>query len=144
MDAVETIDPAPAATAGGRTLRLPLGLLGLERIKEYVLLSDPDEAPFMWLQAKEDPTLAFVVLPPQPVLANYLPDISTDDARFLGAERSDELTLLCIVTLQDARHATVNLKGPLVVNRRTGMAKQVIPVNAADFSVQHPLPLAQS
>ena len=32
------------------TIQLPLGLLGFESIKEYVLLSKPDEAPFLWLQ----------------------------------------------------------------------------------------------
>lgn len=144
MDAVATIDSAPPATAGGQTVRLPLGLLGLERIKEYVLLADPAEEPFQWLQAKDEPALAFVVISPQPIFPGYLPEISNEDAQYLGAAGSEELTLLCIVTLQDAHRATVNLKGPLVVNRRTWLAKQIIPSNAAEFSVQHPLPVAQS
>jgi flagellar assembly factor FliW len=33
----------------------------------------------------------------------------------------------------------VNLKGPIVVNRHTLVAKQVVPHNAADYSVRHPL-----
>jgi flagellar assembly factor FliW len=123
---------------------MPLGLLGLERVKEYVLQADPTEDPFLWLQAKHDPTLAFVVVPPQPLFPDYLPDISAEDAAFLGASSSEDLRLLCIVTLRDANRATVNLKGPVVVHRRTWLAKQVIPVNAARFSVQHPLPVAQS
>jgi len=36
----------------------------------------------------------------------------------------------------------VNLKGPIVINRRTLTGKQVIPVNAAEYAIRHPLPLA--
>ena len=123
---------------------MPLGLLGLERIKEYVLLSDPAEEPFLWLQAKSDSTLAFIVVPPQPLFPEYLPDVTREDATFLGAETAEDLELLCIVTLRGPDRATVNLKGPVVLNRRTGIAKQVIPANASEFSVQHPLRVCQS
>ena len=39
--------------------------------------------------------------------------------------------------------ATVNLKGPIVVNRHTLRGKQVIPTNAPKFALQHPLPVAK-
>ena len=35
--------------------------------------------------------------------------------------------------------ATVNLKGPLVINRFSRIARQVIIANSADYSLQHPL-----
>jgi flagellar assembly factor FliW len=33
------------------------------------------------------------------------------------------------------------LKGPVVINRNTGVAKQVVIANAVEYSVQHPLPV---
>jgi len=44
--------------------------------------------------------------------------------------------------LRNAGQATINLKGPIVINRRTWIGKQVIPVNAAQYPTQHPLPLS--
>ena len=43
--------------------------------------------------------------------------------------------------MRGPQQATVNLKGPIVLNRRTLVAKQVIPLNAPEYSVAHPLPI---
>ena len=45
-------------------VRLPFGLLGFEHVKNYVLLTNPREEPFMWLQMLEDAKHAFLVVPP--------------------------------------------------------------------------------
>jgi len=34
------------------------------------------------------------------------------------------------------------LKGPIVINRRTLIGKQIIPVNASEYAIRHPLPLS--
>ena len=39
-------------------------------------------------------------------------------------------------------HATINLKGPIIVNRAALKGKQVIPRNVSSFSLQHPLRVA--
>jgi flagellar assembly factor FliW len=36
------------------------------------------------------------------------------------------------------------LKGPVVINRNTGVGKQVVIANAAQYSVQHPLPVNEA
>jgi flagellar assembly factor FliW len=48
-----------------------------------------------------------------------------------------------IVTLRNQGPSTVNLKGPIVVNRCTRIAKQVIPLNAGLYPLQHPLPATE-
>lgn len=144
METAETPETMPGPVACGQAVRLPLGLLGLERIKDYLLIADPAEDPFLWLQARDDASLAFLVIPPQPLFPKYLPEISSEDEALLGAKSPDDLRVLCIVTLRGPNQATLNLKGPIVLNRRTWVARQVIPTNAAEFSVQHPLPVAQS
>jgi flagellar assembly factor FliW len=121
-----------------------MGLLGFEQIKDYVLLASPDEAPFAWLKVEDNNSLAFVVVNPFLVAPDYLPDIPQADVDFLGLEEATDAILLNIVTVCGPQRATLNLKGPIVINRHTRIGKQVIIANAADYSVQHSLPVAET
>jgi flagellar assembly factor FliW len=94
----------------------------------------------MWLQMVGEAKHAFLVVPPHFVLADYRPDLSDLDVAFLDLNDPSEAFVLNIVTLLGQGQATVNLKGPIVINRRTLIGKQVIPVNAADYAIRHPLP----
>jgi flagellar assembly factor FliW len=143
MNTAEQTDVLVAEPVEEQVLHLPLGLLGFEPIKEYLCVSRPEEAPFLWLQAIQDPTLTFLVISPFEVISEYHPDISEEDAAFLGLNSPDEALILAIVTLRRNGRATANLKGPLVVNRISGRAKQVVLANAGDYSLQHPLPHAE-
>lgn len=123
-------------------LTMPSGLLGFERFKQWRLISDPNQAPFFWLQVVEDPSLTFLLVPPATIAPTYKPDVPAEDAAALGLADPADAVLLNIVTLNANAPATVNLKGPIVINRRTLAGKQVIPLNAAEYSVRHPLPAA--
>jgi flagellar assembly factor FliW len=128
-----------AAPSG--VLRMPAGLLGFEHVKNYELLGSREEAPFMWLRMEDDPNLAFLVIEPGYVVEDYQPDISEAEVEFLGLSNADDAWVLNIVTLHNDGKATVNLKGPILINRHTLVAKQVVPLNAPEFSLQHPLPV---
>jgi flagellar assembly factor FliW len=144
MKCAATNAPTRLAVSSENVVRMAAGLLGFEHIREYVLLADPAEEPFVWLQVLDDPRLAFLTVPPLPLVPNYHPEIGAEDVNSLGLESPDDVLVLGIVTVRGPKEATMNLKGPILINRHTLVAKQVIPVNAAEFSVQHPLPLAQS
>jgi flagellar assembly factor FliW len=102
------------------------------------------EKPFAWLRVADDKSLAFVVIDPFVVLPDYKPDIPQSDVEFLGLKEAADALLLGIVTVHSDRHATMNLKGPLVINRHTHTGKQVIIANASDYSVEHRLPMAEA
>lgn len=123
-------------------IQMPSGLLGFEEIKEYVLLSNEAEAPFHWLQVLNDPNLAFLVINPFLVHPNYQPDIPDEEAITLGLESPQQALLYNIVTLKPGGRATVNLKGPIVVNRVSLIAKQVVPMNASEYDLHYPLPVS--
>jgi flagellar assembly factor FliW len=123
-------------------IRLPYGLLGFERVKNYMLLANRDEAPFMWFQMLEEAKRSFLVVVPTVVMPEYQPVLGDGDAEFLEIESPGDAFMLSIVTLKAHGHATVNLKGPIVINRRTLIGKQVIPNNANGFPLKHPLPVA--
>ncbi len=141
---------APATATGTMTSptsnldELPLGLLGFEQIKNYALLADPAEQPFAWLRVADNRSLAFVVVDPFVILPDYKPDISPADVEFLGLKNPADALLLGIVTIHGQNHATMNLKGPVVINRHSHVGKQVIIANASEYSVEHLLPVAET
>jgi flagellar assembly factor FliW len=142
MKCAEMIETEPIVVARKHAVRMPMGLLGFEQIKDYVLVSNPGEEPFVWLQVEANPVLAFVVVDPFVVLPEYSPDIPQIDVEFLGLKASSDALLLGIVTIHEDGRATMNLKGPVVINRHTHIGRQVIIMNAAAYSIQHPLPAA--
>jgi flagellar assembly factor FliW len=125
-------------------IQFPLGILGFEQIKNYALLANPAEKPFAWLRVTENTSLAFVVIDPFLILPNYQPDIPQSDVDFLELKDANDALMLGIVTVHGQNRATMNLKGPIVINRRTHIGKQVIIANAANYSVQHLLPVAEA
>lgn len=143
MQATELPEAPPLKIKTKVILNLPLGLLGFEQIKQYNLVARPEEAPFLWLQRLDDRNLGFLVVCPSECAISYQPELHPDDVEFLKLHHPDDAFVVNIVTLRGDQQATVNLKGPVVINRRTLIGKQVVPVNATAYSVQHPLPVAR-
>jgi flagellar assembly factor FliW len=140
VNPIETESPSAIISCD---VRMPMGILGFEQMKDYLLIANPAEEPFRWLRVKDNPLVAFVVIEPFLIAPDYHPDIPESDVEFLGLSMPADAALLNIVTLHGPNRATVNLKGPVVINRNTGVGKQVIIANAAEYSVQHPLPLEE-
>jgi flagellar assembly factor FliW len=137
----EADTPATAALPGNQ-VRMPAGILGFEQFKDYVLLANPAEMPFAWLRVADSASPAFVVINPFIAMPDYAPDIPDTDVEFLGLKGPNDALLFGIVTLCGPNRATLNLKGPIVINRHTHTGKQVIIANANNYSVEHPLPVA--
>lgn len=136
------METEPAAAIAASDVRLPMGLLGFEGMKDYLLIANPAEEPFGRLQVKGDTSIAFIVLNPFLIVPDYHPDIPEADVEFLGLSDPQEAMVLNIVTIHAQGRATMNLKGPIVINRNTGIGKQVVISNGAEYSVQHPLLVA--
>ncbi len=139
MKTEELIEPAPSALEAETRIQLPYGLLGFERIKNYVLFSVPQEEPFLWLRMLDNAKQEFLALSPFVVLPEYAPDIAAADVEFLELTNPADALMIAIVTLRANHPATVNLRGPIVINRHTLVGKQVIPDNAARYSLKQPL-----
>lgn len=120
-------------------LRIPCGLLGFEQIKSYRLHAFPDIHPFLWLEAQEGNGLCFLVVPPPYVVEFYQIELSDEDVGFLGLSEPEDAVVLNIATFHPNGSITVNLKGPIVYNQHTLVARQVVPKNAASLSIKHPL-----
>jgi flagellar assembly factor FliW len=142
MNTLELIEPEKRVVNSENIIRLPYGLLGFERAKNFVLLTRPNEEPFSWLQMLEEAKHAFLVVSPFLVLPEYRPDIAEEDVKFLQLADPADALVVNIVTLRDNGPATLNLRGPVIINRRSMIGKQVIPNNAARYALHHPLPVS--
>lgn len=143
IESVEAVELESLAVKDENVVHMPLGLLGFESIKHYALLQNKHESPFRWMQVIDQPNLAFLVLPALEVFPEYEPDVPAEDVKFLGLTSPDDALVFNIVTLAAKGAGTVNLKGPIVINRFTLKGKQVVLANAARYSIRHPLPLSR-
>ena len=122
------------------SVSMPAGLLGFEAFKRYCLIRVPEEEPLMWFEMADRVNHGFLVVSVEEILPNYRPLVSQQDLDFLGIGKPADMLLLCVVTLRDGV-AFANLKGPIVINRRTMVGKQCVPGNVLDLSVEHPVPV---
>lgn len=137
MKTVCSSEPQRLPVKPENIITMPLGLLGFEQVKKFVLLAQPGEEPFLWLQMLDNASHGFVVVSPATAMPEYSPDISPQDVEFLKLKDPDDAIVLNIVTVRPNGKSTVNLKGPIIINRHTLVAKQCIPNNVAGFSLQH-------
>lgn len=118
-------------------IRFETGILGFEAVKEYRLVSG--DGPFRILQAEGVPDLGFVVTDPWLFRPDYAPEIWEDDETALELTAQDRVDVWVIVTLaKDPQAMTANLQAPLVVNARTGAARQVVQREGA-YGTRHRL-----
>ena len=127
------------ATDSAIDLRFPGGLLGFENIKHYKLHAFPDLHPYLWLEGQDGTDQCFLVVPPSFVVDGYQIDISEDDVKFLGLRSPDDAVVLNVATFYPDGSITVNLKGPIIYNKHELIARQVVPKNAPDLAIKHPL-----
>jgi flagellar assembly factor FliW len=109
-------------------LRFAAGLPGFAGAHRFALVeSFGPESPFAMLRSIDDPDLAFVVAHPTPFFPGYAIDLDDAEVDGLGLRRAEDAIVLLIVTLGETlEDSTANLLGPIVVNRGTGEAMQVV------------------
>lgn len=123
-------------------LVLPQGIIGFGAYRRAELLYLPDHLPFLWLKLHgETEAVHFIVLEPGGIIAHYEPEIFDEDAEQLDLRDPAEAMILNIVTLRQQQpvDATVNLIGPIVINRRTRVGRQIVISNYSRYSAHHAL-----
>ncbi len=109
----------------------PKGLLGFENLREYILL-DAAQQPFYWLQSRDVPEIAFVLISPSIFRPDYTPDVHETELEEidLNSESGDDILVFTIVTIpEEHSKMTANLQGPVIINRKTRYARQCISIN---------------
>jgi flagellar assembly factor FliW len=95
-------------------ITFPWGIPGFEHVKRYVLL-EHRQGPFQWLQAVDEPGLAFVVCQPEVFGLRY--QVPREKVRPIQVEASEDLVVLVMVSFKrDQKRVSPHLRGPMLFN----------------------------
>lgn len=122
-------------------LFLPLGLIGFPDLVECSLKAVSESPPFLLIQGLADGSPEFVVMQPEGVIHGYELTLRDEDCEELGIQQASDVLVLNIVTIRslNPQYVTVNLAGPVIVNRRTGKGRQIIFSDSHRYSTEHVL-----
>jgi len=121
-----------------KILHFPEGIIGFHSLKRFALLGKQSRL-VMWLQAIDNPKIAFIVVNPFLFEPNYTPRLTQEDMDFLKVKDVRDLHILSIVVVpEDPQKMTANLLGPVVINTKEHIGKQVILLDG-DYSVKYPI-----
>jgi flagellar assembly factor FliW len=103
------------------------GLLGFADLNKFVLLDDPNDDIFAWLQSCDEPAIAFPVLEPELFSENFKITLARTDLEALQLQTLAATRAFCIITIPDDPTAmTANMKAPIVINVTTRSARQCV------------------
>ncbi|HXX90041.1 MAG TPA: flagellar assembly protein FliW [Acidimicrobiales bacterium] len=121
-------------------LEFATGLPGFPDEHRFVLEDlGPALEPFCRMRSIEHPDICFTVIPPGVIVPDYTVEIDVESVERLGLRSADDAVILAIVTLAPAPEPPkMNLLGPIVVNRHTRAAAQVVQ-HGSDYGVAVPL-----
>ncbi|KAB3539672.1 flagellar assembly protein FliW [Alkaliphilus pronyensis] len=114
------------------------GIPGFEGIEKYIIINNPDkEVPFNWLQAVDEPSLAFVVINPFIFKQDYDFQIPKNTIEKLEIKSHQDVLVQSIVVVpEDINKMTANLKAPIIINVRNKKAKQIL-LDDEKYQIKH-------
>ena len=121
-----------------KIITFPRGLVAFEQIKRYIIIENSQQGnPLCWLQAVDDPELAFVLINPFIFKEDYGFDLSAEEAEELALQNPGDAAVFAIVVVpEEAKKMTANLLAPLVINAQSKKGKQVI-LQEKNYSTRH-------
>ena len=124
-------------------ITFPAGLPGFPHVHRFEVAAwGPAGSPFLLLSSLEERDIAFVVVPPWVFYPEYDFELDSDAAERLALNAAEDAVVFAVVTLRErSEDSTVNLLGPIVVNRFTHEAAQVV-LPSTEYSVRAPLAIA--
>ena len=120
-------------------IHFPEGLIGLDQLKNFLVMPNQKQGPLFWIQSVDDPAFAFVVTDPTNFFLDYavLPD--EEERRKLEIDEGGTSFVLAIVTISSNKEITLNLSGPILYAPETGKGLQVI-LEDPRYDIRTPLP----
>jgi len=123
-----------------RLIAFSRGIIGFPGSRRFFLL-DYKDTDLKWLQAADDPDLAFLMVDPLKVFADFRVDVSAVEREILGVRDSGDCKVFCILNIVsdgDEKKASLNLLGPIVINP-VGMRGLQLVMEKSRYSAQEPV-----
>ncbi|MEV4707733.1 flagellar assembly protein FliW [Actinoplanes sp. NPDC049316] len=115
-------------------IEMAVPMPGFPAHRQFVLVRLNDEGLLYAFTSIDDPELRFLVAPPEPFFPDYAPEIENDVFAALNTKDPDRLLLMVVITA-GVNETTANLLAPIVVDRDTRRAMQVV-LNGSNMPVR--------
>ncbi len=116
------------------TITMAVPMAGFPAHRDFVLVRLHEEGLLYAFTSVDDPDLRVLVAPPEPFFPDYAPEIENDVFAALNTKDPDRLLLLVVISA-GVNETTANLLAPIVVDRDSRRAMQVI-LNGTDMPVR--------
>lgn len=108
------------------TVRLLSGLGGLEEYTAYRMITEPGD-PVCWLQSIDEPAVALPCADALAAMPDYAMELSAETVSELEIETAEDVRVLLVIqNWEQPDDLRLSRRGPIVVNTRTGIAKQIV------------------
>ncbi len=118
-------------------IEFPYGILGFPDKKKYVILADRDNSPFFWMQSVEQADFALVVTNPLWFYPEYKVKVHRSELEDIKLQDLSKGEIWTFVTIRSNPFVvSVNLKGPILINKEIGLAKQLV-INSDEYPIRY-------
>ncbi|WP_162009996.1 flagellar assembly protein FliW [Paenibacillus xylanilyticus] len=119
-------------------LQFVSAILGFQEETQYVLIPQVEESPFQYIQSIKDPNLTFVLADPFLFCADYEFTIEDRWLQKLDLQSQEDVDIRAITTVRSSSDISINLKAPIVINKKSKEAMQIV-LDSADYSTRYSL-----
>ncbi len=120
-------------------ISFPAGLIGFAHLRYFRLFEPMESYPLKFLQAIDQPEISFTCIDVAAVKMDYECALNEEEAKVLALEQPEDALVLALVVIpEDPRQMTANLAGPLVINTKTKVGRQVV-LNTEIYPLKHPI-----
>lgn len=105
--------------------------------KQFYILPFSEDTPFLIMQSIQTPSLAFVIVSPFDFFIDYTAKLTDQTIEQLKIEKEEDVALYTILTIQEPfERTTANLQGPIVINTKEKLAKQIV-LSDSNYCTKH-------
>nr|BFE67576.1 hypothetical protein GCM10020092_008770 [Actinoplanes digitatis] len=107
------------------TIDMASPMAGFPAHRQFVLVRLNEQGLLYAFTSTQDPNIRFLVAPPEPFFPDYAPEIENDVLAALNTKDPDRLLVMVVITA-GVEETTANLLAPIIVDRDSRRAMQVI------------------
>ena len=121
-------------------VRFADGIPAFEDEHEFVVLPYEEGTPYMFLQSMATPELAFLMTDPFVFFPDYSFELDDENMEKLEIKTMDDVLVCTLISIPRSGVAdmTTNLLAPVVINRHTMQAKQIV-LEKTQYTTKHRL-----
>ncbi|MGY3714872.1 flagellar assembly protein FliW [Sutcliffiella cohnii] len=120
-------------------ISFPRGIPGFLEETEFIFIPFTEDDLFQILQSVKTANIAFVLTNPFTFFPEYDFQLDESALEILQLEKPEDALVYSILTVSEKmEESTANLQAPIIVNKQTLVAKQVI-LTGTNYKTKHPL-----